>query len=234
VTRRLTVTWPDPQPFVGRGGEPIRLLAVADSVDPALEYAVNREALGHVDAIVGAGDLEPSYLAFLGDAFKVPVSYVRGNHDHGSAWGDTIRRAPDHLRAGDLVDVVGVTVAALEWPGLHATHAPRDEWRAWRQVLRACRGVARRRLVGRGSSILVLSHAPPRGVGDHEGNRYHLGYTAYRWLLDWLRPPLWLHGHTHPATRDDWREHHGQSLVANVTGSVIVELVPPNGMAGRA
>jgi hypothetical protein len=227
VTRRLTVVWPDEQPFRARHGEPIRILAVSDDVDPALEHAVNRDALGHLDAIVGAGDLEPSYLAFLGDAFKVPVAYVRGNHDRGGRWAETVRSAPSHLCSGDVVDVSGLTMAAFEWPGLNADRAPRDEWNAWRDVLRASRSLLLRRLTGRRAPVLVLSHAPPRGVGDHEANRYHLGYAAYRWLLDRVHPPLWLHGHVNPATIADWRERYNGSLVANVTGSVIVELVPP-------
>lgn len=227
MTRRLTVTWPDALAFQGRHGQPIRFLAVSDDVDPALAYEGNRDALGRLDGIVGAGDLEPSYLAFLGDAFKVPVAYVRGNHDRGGHWSETVRKAPTHLSSGDLVELGGVTLAAFEWPGLHKERAPRDEWSAWLDVLRASRGLLIRRLLGRTAPILVLSHAPPRGVGDHQANRYHLGYAAYRWLLDRLHPPLWLHGHVNPATIGDWREHHGDSLVANVTGSVIVELMPP-------
>ena len=57
--------------------------------------------------------------------------------------------------------------------------------------------------------------------------RYHVGFAAYRWLLERLRPPLWLHGHTTPATVADWRDKFGTSMVVNVTGSVVVELVPP-------
>jgi hypothetical protein len=68
-------------------------------------------------------------------------------------------------------------------------------------------------------------------VGDHAANRYHLGYAGYRWLLERLRPPLWLHGHVNPATITEWQEHHGRSLVANVTGSVVVELVAPEARA---
>ena len=53
MTRTLTVVWPDPKAFEGRGGAPIRLLAVSDDVDPALDYAINRDKIGRVDAIVG-------------------------------------------------------------------------------------------------------------------------------------------------------------------------------------
>ena len=84
-----------------------------------------------------------------------------------------------------------------------------------------------RRLRGRTAPVLVVSHAPPRGVGDAAADPYHLGYAGYRWLLERFRPPLWLHGHTAPASVTDWRASLGLSMVANVTGSVVVELVPP-------
>jgi hypothetical protein len=231
VTRRLIVAWPDPRPFEHRNGQPIRFLAVSDTIDPALEHSINRDAIGHLDAIVGCGDLEPSYLGFLGDAFGVPVAYVRGNHDRGGHWSEMAAKAPQHLSSGHLVEVGGVTVAPFEWPGLRPDRAMRDELTAWRDVIRAWRSLFVRRLLGRRSAVLVLSHAPPRGVGDHAANPYHLGYAAYRWLLERLRPPLWLHGHVNPATIADWREPHGASMVANVTGSVVVELVPPVAVA---
>lgn len=227
MTRRLTVVWPDRHPFEGRHGEPIRLLAVSDSVDPALEHTVNREVIGRLDAVIGCGDLEPGYLGFLGDAFHVPVEYVRGNHDRGGHWSETAVAAPHHLSSGHLVDVCGITVAPFEWPGLKPHQALRDEGSAWRDVIRAERSVVARRLLGRATPVLVVSHAPPRGVGDEDVDPYHLGYAAYRWLLDRLRPPLWLHGHVTPASVVDWRASLGPTVVANVTGSVVVELVPP-------
>ena len=46
---------------------------------------------------------------------------------------------------------------------------------------------------------------------------YHEGFSAYRWLLDRFEPPLWLHGHVHPASIESWRIDHGPSQVVNVT-----------------
>ena len=43
MTDRLTLPWPDPAPFVARGGRPIRILAVSDEPDPSLDSAVTRE-----------------------------------------------------------------------------------------------------------------------------------------------------------------------------------------------
>ena len=229
MTRQLTVVWPDPHAFEGRNGAPIRLLAVSDAPDPALDHAVNRAAIGHIDAIVGCGDLEPAYLGFLADAFHVPVAFVRGNHDRGGQWRESAAEVPTPLKSGCLAQVGGVTVAPFSWPGVASDDAAlRNERGAWWDVFRAARQLFVRRLRHGDTPILVMSHAPPRGVGDAASDPYHLGYAAYRWLLDRFRPPLWLHGHTTPASVKDWRDTSGSSTVANVTGSVVVELVPPS------
>ena len=99
MTDRLRLPWPDDAVFARRNGRPIRLLAVSDEVDPALEQAATRRALGPIDLVLGAGDLEPSYLGFLADAFGVPLLYVRGNHDVGGAWAEAEREhVPEALR----------------------------------------------------------------------------------------------------------------------------------------
>ena len=226
MTRRLTVEWPDPRPFADRGGAPIRLLAASDEPDPALDHAVNREGLGHIDAVIGCGDLEPDYLGFLGDAFHAPIAYVRGNHDRGGAWTRTSTPAPTPLASGRVVELGGIPVVPFEWPGLGKELAQRDELRAWLDVLRAEVALLRRGRSDR-RPILVVSHAPPRGVGDAAADPYHVGYSGYRWLLERHQPPLWLHGHTNPASVRDWRDGLGPSMVANVTGSALVELLPP-------
>jgi hypothetical protein len=226
MTRRLTVTWPDRGPFDRRDGAAIRLLAVSDDIDPALEYAVNREAIGAIDSILGCGDLEPSYLAFLADAFAAPIAYVRGNHDLGGHW-ERDTSAPDPLKSGDPVEVEGITLVPFEWPGIGHGPVRRNETRAWLDVFRAERHLVRRGLGLRSKPIMVVSHAPPRGVGDVAADSYHRGYAGYRWFLDRRRPPVWLHGHTTPASVSQWHESCGPSTVANVTGAILIELVPP-------
>jgi hypothetical protein len=228
MTRRLTVVWPDRRPFERRDGAPIRMLAVSDAIDPALDHAVNRDAIGRVDVIVGCGDLEPGYLGFLADAFCVPAAFVRGNHDHGGQWEGMGSSAPHPLESGRLVEVAGITVVPLEWPGIDGRRAARhDEYGAWLDTIRAEGNLLRRRLRGQSGAIMVVSHAPPRGVGDVAVDPYHVGYSGYRWLLERHRPPVWLHGHTTPASVVDWRASFGPSTVANVTGSIVVELLPP-------
>lgn len=239
MVRRLTIEWPDPRPFADRGGRPIRWLAVSDDPDPALGHAANRVGLGPLDALVGCGDLEPEYLGFLADAFHVPLAYIRGNHDRGGRWDESVvHAAPQPLATGRLHDVGGLWVAALEWPGIRHRDQQRHDGTAWLDALRlAGRQEARRLLHGAGPGV-VLSHAPPRGVGDRAADPYHVGYEGYRWLLDRWQPPLWLHGHVPPASVERWRVAHEGTEVVNVTGAVLVEIGPPRmdttGSARRA
>jgi Icc-related predicted phosphoesterase len=232
VTRRLNVDWPDPRPVTGRAGQPIRLLAVSDTRDPALEQAVNRAALGPIDGIVGCGDLEAEWLSFLGDAFHAPIVYVRGNHDHGGAWRHSAAMTPVPLGPGQTARLAGIAIGGLEWPGVDGAGNPRHRWLAWRHALRLARRVVFAHATGRREPILIISHAPPEGLGDVSTDPYHRGFGAYRWLLERLRPPLWLHGHTTTAMVPELTVHSGATSVVNVTGAVLVELHQPRPRPG--
>jgi uncharacterized protein len=223
VTRRIELVWPDPRPFVGRDGRPIRILASSDEIDPALDHAVNRTALGAIDLIVACGDLSPERVAFLGDAFRRTLVYVRGNHDHGGPWRSPTD-VPLEASGIDERSLPGVNLLGLGWPGLSGDDpARRDEGAAWRQVLGALKlGL----LLPPAGPWLVFSHAPPRGAGDTPDDPYHVGFAAYRTVLDQLRPRLWLHGHTTRASQRTPIVEHGSTTLINVTGSFLVELRP--------
>lgn len=224
MTRRLTMVWPDPRPFRGRNDRPLRVLAASDEPDPALDEAVNRKALEPIDLIVGSGDLAPDRLAFLADAFHAPLVFVRGNHDRGGPWPEP-SQLPRASIGFDERTVPGMPVLALPWPSGDREPPRHDEGAAWRQVLR----LGGRRLLHRGAVPLVVSHVPPQGAGDTPTDAYHRGFDAYRFVLDRLRPALWLHGHTNPAAQKAWQERYRDSTIVNVTGSVLVEILPPTG-----
>jgi hypothetical protein len=75
--------------------------------------------------------------------------------------------------------------------------------------------------------MIVLSHVPPLGAGDAPTDPYHRGFKGYRWLLDRLEPTLWLHGHTPLAATAEWKVQVGLTVVVNVTGAVLIDLMPP-------
>lgn len=227
MIRRLSVNWPDPRPFAHRDRAPIRLLAVSDIADQALDHEVNRDAIGRIDGILGCGDLPPSWLSFLGDVFTAPVVYVRGNHDHGGAWADGSVAVSSWLGGGHTDRLAGILVGGLEWPGVDEPGNRRRPWLAWRQALALAGRELAAVVTGRREPILIISHAPPLGAGDVPTDAYHVGFSAYRWLLDRIGPPLWLHGHTTTASVASLACRAGGTDVVNVTGGVLVELVPP-------
>ena len=220
MTRRIELEWPAGAPFEGRDGRPLRLLAASDEPDPALEHPVNRAALGPIDLVIGCGDLGPDRLAFLGDAFRAPVVFVRGNHDRGGAWRGA-GGVPEETVGLDR-SLAGLPLLGLGWPTSVRDPARHDERGAWGQVARASLA----RLGARRGPWLVFSHVPPRGTGDVPSDPYHAGFAAYRFLLDRLRPPLWLHGHTPLAAAAGWHTPHGPTTLVNVSGSVLIELRP--------
>ena len=226
MIRRLDIAWPDPRPFAGRNGQPIRFLATSDIKEPALEYAPNRESLGTLDGILGCGDLDPAWLSFLGDAFNAPIVYVRGNHDRGGEWEERPLRVPVGLEAGRVNRLCGIAIVGLGWPGVFDAGNRRRPWLAWRQAGAIARRALRNRLLGRREPFIVISHVPPAGIGD-AADAYHRGFGAYRWLLGRLRPPIWIHGHTTTASVSRLVEHTADACVANATGALLVELHAP-------
>jgi hypothetical protein len=67
---------------------------------------------------------------------------------------------------------------------------------------------------------------PPLGAGDASTDPYHRGFKGYRWLLERLEPTLWLHGHTPLAATEEWKVEVGPTTVVNVTGAVLIDLIP--------
>ena len=203
---------------LGPDAQPIRLLAVSDEAERAFDFERNRADLGPIDGILGAGDLEPHYLSFLADAFRAPLIYVRGNHDRGANWSALDRQLPRPLDAR-FEKLAGVKVAGLCWPGDAGVQAVRDESAAWLQAFALA-------LRARGERpLIVLSHVPPRGLGDTPEDHYHRGFGAYHWLCARLKPALWIHGHTAPAATAEWRHDWGGTTLVNATGAVLIELV---------
>jgi hypothetical protein len=224
VTDRLSVPWPDPEPFIARNGAPIRILAVSDEPDVSLESAVTRDRIGHVDLIVGAGDLEPDYLSFVADAFHAPLRYVRGNHDVGPAWSATRRSLlPEPMEDGRVVDEAGLRLLGFSGSPIYNDRGMQVSGLGmWAKAIGSWSAAQRAR------PLLVVTHAPPRGLND-DTDRAHRGFTAFRWLVDRLSPPVWLHGHTALVRRgiDARCARHGGTLFYNCTGATLVELTPP-------
>ena len=90
----------------------------------------------------------------------------------------------------------------------------------------------RRQIRKAGGVDVVVTHAPPKGVGDLD-DRVHQGFAALLELLDAYKPAYLLHGHVHLRYGlDQTREHtYNQTNVINTCERYVLDIpdrqVPP-------
>lgn len=215
-----------------------RILAVADEPFPGLPDLLEARP----DVVLSCGDLPWEDLERIVDHANVPLLYVPGNHDPalvpasaGPLWPPTIAvrdlEDPPGPRGcinvdGRIEDAAGLRVAGLGGsiryrPGPHQ-YTQVEMARRARKVARAAR--RRRRRDGRGVDVLI-THAPPKDLGD-EDDRAHEGFEAFHGLVRDLRPRLLLHGHIHPygIARPD--RHIDDTRVVNVVPYKVIDVDP--------
>jgi Icc-related predicted phosphoesterase len=215
----------------------VKVLAVSDEVDEGL--AAGLGAGWPVDLILACGDLHADYLAALMNALDVPLVFVPGNHDPDLSGYRQSRTGlitlaglpaappwpPGALSAdGRVVDAAGLRIAGLGGclrydAGPNQYTERQQARRAWRlrHHVRRCRRRDHRPV------DVLLTHAPPRGVGD-ANDLPHRGFSCYLRLIADLAPGALLHGHVHPGmTRV---RTVGRTSVCNVTGWRLLEITP--------
>lgn len=167
----------------------MKILAISDEECPALwdYYVAGR--LKDYDLILSSGDLKAEYLSFLVTMGRAPLLYVHGNHDTSYD-----RYPPEGCDCIDDRLVVYNGVRILGLGGCKRYHPGKYQYSE--QEMR--RRIARLRfLLWRNGGVdIVVTHAPPRGIGDAD-DPAHEGFEAFRDLLDKYHPKYLLHGHVH-------------------------------------
>ncbi|HEX2323087.1 MAG TPA: metallophosphoesterase [Streptosporangiaceae bacterium] len=225
----------------------VRVLAVSDEVDDGLAGGLAAGWL--VDLILACGDLPADYLAALINAIDVPLVFVPGNHDPDLSGYRQSRSGlvtlagfpaappwpPGALSAdGQVLDAAGLRVAGLG--GCLRYSAGPNQYTERQQARRArrLRNLVRRRSRRDHRQVdVVLTHAPPSGIGDAD-DLPHRGFGCYHQLIADLAPSAMLHGHVVPGRT--WQRtvgpavtgqsKAGRTTVCNVTGWRLLEITP--------
>ena len=186
----------------------MKILAVADEESPALwEYYVPGR-LKEYDLIISCGDLSAKYLEFLATMGRAPVVYVPGNHD--------VRYTQDPPEGCDCIDGHFVTYNGLRILGLGGCrwYRPGPYQVTEREMRKKIRKLRFQLWRHKGVDI-VVTHAPPEGVGDGEDNA-HRGFEALIDLIDKYKPAYLLHGHVHANYDSRFireREYNGTKVI---------------------
>ena len=202
----------------------MKILAVSDEECPALwEYYVPGR-LKEYDLIISCGDLSAKYLEFLATMGRAPVIYVPGNHD--------VRYTQDPPEGCDDIDGHFVTYNGLRILGLGGClwYRPGDHQYSEKEMRKRIRKL-RWKIAKYGGVDIVVTHSPPRGVGDAE-DRAHQGFECFLDLMDTYKPRYLLHGHVHMSYgQDQTREReYGETKVINVCGKYVLDI--PKQMLG--
>ena len=199
-------------------GKKLKILSVSDVVKPVLFEGANIAPFADVDLILSCGDLPPEYLSRLVNSFKVPLFYVRGNHDIRY-----VEKPPEggrdlHRR---LEKINGINILGLEgsrW--YNGGPVQYEEWRM-RSIIRRLRPT----LWWRGGVDVVITHAPPRFIHDAE-DPCHKGFRSFRQLIEKYQPTYLIHGHIHREFSDpaDRITTLGRTQVVNTYGYCLLEI----------
>ena len=203
----------------------MKSLAVADEESTALwDYYVPGR-LKEYDLIISCGDLAADYLSFLVTMGRSPLLYVHGNHDTSYDVNppDGCDCIDDCLVVYNGIRILGLGGCLRYHPGAHQ-YSEKEMHRRIRKLRYA--------LWRSGGVDIVVTHAPPRGLGD-DNDPAHWGFEALVELLDKYQPAYLLHGHVHSNYSMNRSRIHtrGSSTIINTFERYTLELpdreVPP-------
>ena len=199
----------------------MKILVLADEEAPALwDYYVPGRLKGY-DLIIACGDLDPRYLSFLVTMANIPLLYVHGNHD------GRYRQIPPE--GCDCIEDRGVTVKGLRIMGLGGSirYNPGPHQYTQKEMRRRARRL-RFRLCRTGGVDLIVTHAPPRGIGDGE-DPAHRGFDVFLELMDRYKPRYLIHGHNHLNynVRLQRIQQYKDTQVVNAYTSYVLEIPDP-------
>ena len=196
----------------------MRILALADEeLMMFWDYYVPGR-LKEYDLILSSGDLKAAYLSFVVTMARAPLMYIHGNHDTGYAV--TEPEGCDSID-GKIVEYRGLRILGL---GGCLWYRPGDHQYSEKQMRRRIRKL-RWEIAKYGGVDIILTHAPPKGVGDGE-DRAHQGFECFLELMDTYRPRYLLHGHVHMSYGMSFqreREYHGTQVI-NVCEKYVIDI----------
>lgn len=189
----------------------VRVLAIADEEAPALLPERLREL--RPDLVLSAGDLSATYLDYVASAADAPLVWVPGNHD------PLLEEDLLYPADGAVVEVAGLRIAGL---GGCVRYRPGPNQYTQREFRRRARRLARAARRG-GRVDVLLTHAPPSGLGDGDDAPHH-GIEALHGLLAALQPRWHLHGHIHPYGVPTPDRQVGDTTIRNVIPYDVLEI----------
>ena len=191
----------------------MKILCVADHIDPLVYSSSVKSRFGDVDLVLSAGDLPMDYIGFIASSLNKPVGFVFGNHNlkelptfsrsarpllDSTSIHSQIRNQfgatylEDRVRRINGLLIAGLGGSMRYNNGEHQFTEGQMYRRMWRLVPTPALEPRRPR---------TLSRYPPdtrvaRGIHDRQ-DPCHVGFRSMLWFMRRFRPRYLLHGHIH-------------------------------------
>lgn len=190
----------------------MKLLCIADHVDPLVYSNAIKERFKNIDVVISAGDLPMDYLGFIVSCLNKPLYFVFGNHNLKYLGRYNKRYESRHTSRNIFEKTFGSTYVGfnvhydkkndLILMGLGGckkyNNAPNQytEFQMYFHMIRLFPKLLYHRIFhGRWVDIL-LTHAAPRKIHDKE-DPCHVGFNSFKWFMRKFSPRYLLHGHIH-------------------------------------
>lgn len=167
----------------------MKILAIADQESKLLWDYFDKSYLEGIDLILSCGDLKPQYLSFLATFTHAPILYVHGNHDniYDEVPPEGCICIEDQIYVHEGIRIMGLGGSMRYKPGKHQYTQEQMSGRVRKMWLKLKRH--------KGFDIL-LTHSPAYQVNDGD-DLPHMGFEAFRALMDKYKPAYFIHGHVH-------------------------------------
>ena len=168
----------------------MQVLVLSDVESEYLWDHFEKEKLDGIDLILSCGDLKAEYLSFLATFARVPILYVRGNHD------DRFEVKPPG--GCDCIEDQIVEYRGVRIMGLGGSFRYRPDGINMYTEKEMQRRIRKKFLaLHRTHGIdILLTHAPAHGVGDAD-DYAHRGFDCFLKFMDRYHPGFLIHGHVH-------------------------------------
>ena len=222
----------------------MKILCVADHVDPLVYSNSIRDRFKEVKLVLGAGDLHLEYYGYIVSSLNLPLCFVFGNHNlerikdyrreyrHSYSYSMESSLAR-HMQqsygstyvGGKAVKVKGLLIAGLG--GSMRYNKGENQFTEIGMFFYSLKLLPRliwnRLAYGRFLDIL-LTHAPPYGIHDKD-DPCHRGFKFFRLFMDIFKPKFLIHGHVHLYDLNAQRETvYKETRVVNAYDHAVIEI----------
>ncbi len=173
----------------------MKILTISDILVKELDKEFDPSIFEDIDLIISCGDLPPEYLTKVMALVKAPLFYIKGNHD--------IRyqsKPPQGCLSihSQIIKFNGYKI--LGFDGSNWYNGGPNQYTD--QQMKRMIGRLRASIWLNKGIDIVVTHAPPRYVGDAD-DRCHMGFESFRKLITKYKPDYLVHGHIHRNFESD-------------------------------